>query len=1544
MNGKNKKVIAVSFVAIMVMMAFLGVVSAVTIEHHTMWKGTEDSIVTVHGSTGHALSTVNETTEFYVTDSRAVCLVQIERINRGDTFRFEWYDPSDLLYQVDNSSTDPYFNCWFRIYSDGKTSYETQGYKILQAGTVDVSPPQLGWGTCWLSRSLKIDGNPPANKIGNWHVDFYYNDEKQFTETFTISDSIPESGAPTSGRWIGTTSEGEAVAFNVSDTQVYNFSISYSYSCSSGGHGHMTTELRYPPIDIIENKFQYDSHDQSIYGEFTSPNFATGTYRETWRDWTSPWMVTCDSGNITWNATKAEIYTGDTEPIVTASLGESVDNINLSWSTGGNAKWSWQNSTYYYGGDAAQSGTISHNQESWIQTTVSGPGTLSYYWNVSSEAKNDSLKFYIDNIWNDEISGSIGWQKKGYNLTPGIHTLKWSYMKDDRVNRGSDCGWLDKVEFAAVPTPPPASVTNLNESSVGITWINWTWINPEDENFNHTMVYINGAVKAKVDKDTNYYKAIGLSPASIHTISTHTVDIWGNINQTWVNDTAMTREAPDIWVSPTEIKVALLQEEVEKRNLTLGNNGPGVLEFEVNATVKDWLSVYPSSGIIESGEQTNITVNLSANMFINGTYLGYIIVASNDPDESQLDIPVTLYVGRVVNESIYIDFDVTDAILSKDGKYIYLSSKPDYKLYIVNLTIGSLDKISFSNMTESLTITPQGDAIYLALLTREHDAYWWDEDGHEGFIAEIDPDTRSLVKRFWINEDPYDIVATSDGYLYVSSGSGQWTYIRGYDLSTTSEVGSAGIRQRSHIKLHPGENYIYAADTDSSPSDIEKFRISDGSIQTLYDSPYHGDYPMCGDLEISPDGTKIFTKCGHIFRSTESQSTDMTHIGTLGNAWNSLTFDEMNNIYTVSGTSVRKYNYDTNEAMGGKSINGNGKFIFYKNGYLIVVTEDGDFPTKSSIQIIDATPTPPPASVTNLNESAVGTTWINWTWINPVDENFNHTMVYINGAFKAKVDKNTNYYKAIGLSPASIHTISTHTVDIWGNINQTWVNDTAMTREAPDIWVSPTEIKVALLQEEVEKRNLTLGNNGPGVLEFEVTDTVDWLSVYPSSGIVDSGEQTNVTVDVSANMLINGAYFGDIIVASNDPDESLLDIPVTLYVGKVINESIYIDFDVTDALLSKDGKYIYLSSKPDYKLYIVNLTIGSLDKISFSNMTESLTITPQGDAIYLALLTREHDAYWWDEDGHEGFIAEIDPDTRSLVKRFWINEDPYDIVATSDGYLYVSSGSGQYTYIRGYNLSTASEVGSAPIRHRSHIKLHPSENYIYSADTDISPSDIEKFSISHGGIQALYDSPYMHSPYHGDYPMCGDLEISPDGTKIFTKCGHIFRSTKSQSTDMTHIGTLGDAWNSLTFDEMNNIYTVCGTSVRKYNYDTYEVMGEKSINGNGRFVFYKNGYLIVITEDGDFPTKSSIQIIDASPAPPASVNSLNESAVGITWINWTGINPEDEESNHTTVYIDGEFKANVNRPTNYYRAIGLSPGANHTISTHTVDSWGIKTV
>lgn len=97
------------------------------------------------------------------------------------------------------------------------------------------------------------------------------------------------------------------------------------------------------------------------------------------------------------------------------------------------------------------------------------------------------------------------------------------------------------LQWTAAPdTTPPASVTDLNESEVGETWINWTWNNPTDADFSHVMVYLDGSIKENVSKPTNYYKATNLSPNTIYEIGTHTVDTSGNINETWVNDTAKT--------------------------------------------------------------------------------------------------------------------------------------------------------------------------------------------------------------------------------------------------------------------------------------------------------------------------------------------------------------------------------------------------------------------------------------------------------------------------------------------------------------------------------------------------------------------------------------------------------------------------------------------------------------------------------------------------------------------------------------------------------------------------------------------------------------------------------------------------------------------------------------------------------------------------------------------------------------------------------------------------------------------------------------------
>jgi len=147
------------------------------------------------------------------------------------------------------------------------------------------------------------------------------------------------------------------------------------------------------------------------------------------------------------------------------SLCGAVDNCNLYWTTGGAADWYEQTDNYYYGEDALQSGPMDSTQSSWVQTTVTGPGLLSFWWDVSSYYyEYGKLKFLIDDALQAEIYGNeVQWQQSTYSIPEGAHTLKWSYVKDYAWSYGADCGWLDKVEF----TPLPEIVLNRNQLTFG---------------------------------------------------------------------------------------------------------------------------------------------------------------------------------------------------------------------------------------------------------------------------------------------------------------------------------------------------------------------------------------------------------------------------------------------------------------------------------------------------------------------------------------------------------------------------------------------------------------------------------------------------------------------------------------------------------------------------------------------------------------------------------------------------------------------------------------------------------------------------------------------------------------------------------------------------------------------------------------------------------------------------------------------------------------------------------------------------------------------
>jgi hypothetical protein len=132
--------------------------------------------------------------------------------------------------------------------------------------------------------------------------------------------------------------------------------------------------------------------------------------------------------------------------IRTIRIGEAVGAPHLSWTTGGQSPWYGQAKIVSSGGTAVQSGKIADNESTWCQTTLTGPGTLSFDWRVSSERDYDFLVFSFPGT-SRSISGDVAWTRMTMEIPAGEVVVQWAYLKDENVSSGEDAGWIDSIKF-----------------------------------------------------------------------------------------------------------------------------------------------------------------------------------------------------------------------------------------------------------------------------------------------------------------------------------------------------------------------------------------------------------------------------------------------------------------------------------------------------------------------------------------------------------------------------------------------------------------------------------------------------------------------------------------------------------------------------------------------------------------------------------------------------------------------------------------------------------------------------------------------------------------------------------------------------------------------------------------------------------------------------------------------------------------------------------------------------------------------------------------
>ena len=340
---------------------------------------------------------------------------------------------------------------------------------------------------------------------------------------------------------------------------------------------------------------------------------------------------------------------------------------------------------------------------------------------MNSAGVNEEYNFSIS-------SGISDWVNVTSDLTTGVQY---------RLHNGSDvietqtADAFGSVNFTSDLTSETYVIDLLLNSVTGLvnsttfTSHNWTWVNPTNAGFNHTMIYINSSW---VTNTSNEYFNLITTPSNTSIIGIRTVDTAGFINTTWVNNTSIT---------PPSIEITLLSFEPEiiytnytgKYNVSYGiihesvgiNNSSLAFLFGLNYTVDSSYSnsIRPPSNDISASiaaysDQGNIFRQFQRNIT---PYLGFetndTMTEGNIWKWGGLDYNSPSLVVNSVN-STYTYVNVTGSHITAhqnmhylDAMYMFASAKtqlPISKSQGLLVKIWDIDQIHNRNNNYFLTL------------------------------------------------------------------------------------------------------------------------------------------------------------------------------------------------------------------------------------------------------------------------------------------------------------------------------------------------------------------------------------------------------------------------------------------------------------------------------------------------------------------------------------------------------------------------------------------------------------------------------------------------------------------------------------------------------------------------------------------------------------------------------------------------------------------------------------------------------------------------
>ena len=273
-----------------------------------------------------------------------------------------------------------------------------------------------------------------------------------------------------------------------------------------------------------------------------------------------------------------------------------------------------------------------------LHNTTYNQDSITWAWTDPTDADFDHVMVYLNGAFQSNVTkGTQVYSATG--LSPStVYTIGTRTVGTTGLVNST---WINQTASTAPETitpVPPESISNLHNTTYNQNSITWAWTDPSSSDFDHVMVYLNGAFQSNVTKGTQVYSATGLSPSTAYTIGTRTVGTTGIVNSTWVNQTASTAPETITPVPPASIS-NLHNTTYNQNSITWAWTDPSSSDFDhvmvylngaFQSNMTKGTQVFSATGLSPSTAYTIGTRTVGTTGIVNSTWVNK--TASTAPD------------------------------------------------------------------------------------------------------------------------------------------------------------------------------------------------------------------------------------------------------------------------------------------------------------------------------------------------------------------------------------------------------------------------------------------------------------------------------------------------------------------------------------------------------------------------------------------------------------------------------------------------------------------------------------------------------------------------------------------------------------------------------------------------------------------------------------------------------------------------------------------------------------------------------------------------